>query len=56
MHVYEVIPGIFKIFSEISSFKTYGTGYFRKQQNETCYFCGMTLVTIDMNTESTLAT
>ena len=23
--------------------KTYGTGYFSKQQNETGYFCGMTL-------------
>ena len=25
------------------SLKTYSTGYFRKQQNETGYFCGMTL-------------
>ena len=43
MHVYEVIPGIYKFISEVSFFKTYSTGYFRKQQNETGYFCGMTL-------------
>ena len=38
MHVYEVIPGIYKFISEVSFFKTYSTGYFRKQQNETGYF------------------
>ena len=27
----------------IASLKTYGTGYFSKQQNETGYFCGKTL-------------
>ena len=43
MHVYEVTPGIYKIFSKIASLKTYSTGYFSKQQNETGYFCGMTL-------------
>ena len=42
MHVYEVIPGIYKFISEVSFFKTYSTGYFRKQQNEIGYFCGMT--------------
>ena len=42
MHVYEVTPGIYKIFSEIASLKTYRTGYFSKQQNETGYFCGIT--------------
>ena len=26
-----------------TSIKTYSSGYFRKQQNETGYFCGMTL-------------
>ena len=35
MHVYEVSPGIYKIFSEIASLKTYSSGYFSKQQNET---------------------
>ena len=50
MHVNEVIPSIFNFFSYISSFKTYSTGYFRKQQNETGYFCGMTLC---INTWST---
>ena len=44
MHVYEVTPGIYKIFSSIASLKTYSTGYFSKQQNETGYFCGMTLL------------
>ena len=44
MHVYEVTPGIYKIFSYIASLKTYSTGYFSKQQNETGYFCGMTLI------------
>ena len=44
MHVYEVTPGIYKFFSYIASLKTYSTGYFCKQQNETGYFCGMTLV------------
>ena len=39
MHVYEVTPGI----SKVASLKTYSAGYFSKQQNETCYFCGMTL-------------
>ena len=43
MHVYEVTPGIYKIFSYIASLKTYSTGYFSKLQNETGYFCGMTL-------------
>ena len=43
MHVYEVTPGIYKIFSWIAFLKTYSTGYFSKQQNETGYFCGMTL-------------
>ena len=45
MHVYEFTPGIYKIFSEIASLKTYstGTGYLSKQQNETGYFYGMTL-------------
>ena len=42
MHVYEVTPGIYKIVSKIASLKTYNTGYFSKQQNETGYFCGMT--------------
>ena len=46
MHVYEVTPGIYKIFSWIASLKTYSTGYFSKQQNETGYFCGMTLNSI----------
>ena len=49
MHVYEVTPGIYKIFSWIASLKTYSTGYFSKQQNETGYFCGMTLPEINMN-------
>ena len=44
MHAYEVTPGIYKIFSKVASLKTYSTGYFSKQQNETCFFCGMTLV------------
>ena len=44
MHVYEVTPGIYKIFSQIASLKTYSTGYFSKQKNESGYFCGMTLV------------
>ena len=43
MHVYEVIPGIYKFISEVSFFKTYSTGYFRKQQNETSYFSRLTL-------------
>ena len=43
MHVYEVTPGIYKIFSYIASLKTYRHGYFSKQQNETCYFCEITL-------------
>ena len=43
MNVYEVIPGIYKFISEVSFFKTYSTGYFIKQLNETGYFCGMTL-------------
>ena len=43
MHLYEVTPGIYKIFSEIASLKTYRHGYFSKQWNETGYFCGMTL-------------
>ena len=46
MHVYEVTPGIYKIFSQIASLKTYSTGYFSIQQNETGYFCGMTLEVI----------
>ena len=49
MHVYEVTPGIYKIFSYIASFKTYSTGYFSKQQNETGYFCGMTLTPYHKN-------
>ena len=44
MHVYEVTLGIYKIFSWIASLKTYSHGYFHKQQNETGYFCGMTLI------------
>ena len=28
---------------QIASLKTYSNGYFRKQQNEISYFCGMTL-------------
>ena len=44
MHFYEVTPGIYKIFSKIASLKTYRHGYFSKQQNETGYFCGMTLI------------
>ena len=43
MHVYEVTPVIYKIFSLIASLKTYSTGYFSEQQNLTGYFCGMTL-------------
>ena len=43
MHFYEFTPGIYKIFSEIASLKTYSTGYLSKQQNETGYFYGMTL-------------
>ena len=43
MHVYEITPGIYKIFSKIASLKTYSTSYLSKQQNETGYFCGMTL-------------
>ena len=43
MHVYDVTPGIYNIFSKIASLKTYSTGYFSEQQNETGYFCGMTL-------------
>ena len=43
MHVYEVAPCIYKIFSKIASLKTYRHGYFSKQKNETGYFCGMTL-------------
>ena len=46
MLVYEVTPGIYKIFSKIASLKTYRHGYFSKQQNETGYFCGMTLYTL----------
>ena len=46
MDVYDVTPGIYKIFSWIVSLKTYSTVYFRKQQNETNYFCGMTLVVL----------
>ena len=48
MHVYEVTPGIYKIFLSIASLKTYSTGYFSKQQNETGYFCGMALVIISL--------
>ena len=44
MHVYEVTPGIYKIFSYFASLKTYSTGYFSKQQNEAGYFCEMTLI------------
>ena len=43
MYVYEVIPGAYEFISIISFFKTYSNGYFRKQQNETGYFFGMTL-------------
>ena len=43
MHVYEVTRGIYKIFSWIASLKTNRHGYFSKHQNETGYFCGMTL-------------
>ena len=50
MHVYEVTPGIYKIFSKITSLKTYSTGYFSKQQNETGYFCGMTLLMVGNQT------
>ena len=44
MYVYEVIPGAYEFISIISFFKTYSNGYFRKQQNETGYFCGSTLL------------
>ena len=45
MQVNEVIPGIYKFISEVFFSKLrYGTGFFRKQQNETGYFCGMTLL------------
>ena len=37
-----VVTGIYKFFSLIASLKTYSTDYFRKQQNETGYFCVMT--------------
>ena len=43
MHVYEVAPGIYKIFSQNASLKTCRHGYFSKHQNESGYFCGMTL-------------
>ena len=43
MHICEVTPGIYKIFSSIASLKTYSSGYFSKQQNETDNFFGMTL-------------
>ena len=33
------------ISSKVTSLKTYSAGYFSKQQNETGYFCGMTLLT-----------
>ena len=48
MHVYEVTPCIYKIFSQIASLKTYRYGYFSKQQNETGYFCGMTLYNVSV--------
>ena len=38
-----VPPGIYKIFSKIASLKNHRHGYFSKQQNETSYFCEMTL-------------
>ena len=46
MHVYEVIPGIYKFFFLNFFFQNlkHCTGFFRKQQNETGYFCGMTLL------------
>ena len=44
MHVYEGIIGIYKFIFKVPFFKTYNTGYFRKQQNETGYFCGITLL------------
>ena len=44
MHVYEVTPGIYKIFFKIVSSKTGSTGYFSEHPNETDYFCGMTLI------------
>ena len=34
-------PGIYKFISQFSFFLTFSTGYFRKQQNETSYFCGI---------------
>ena len=46
MYVHEVTPGIYKFISLISFFKTFSTGYFRKQQNETGYFYKMTLVLV----------
>ena len=49
MYVFEVTPDIYKIFSSIASLKTYSTGYFSKQQNESGYFCGMTLDMIASN-------
>ena len=55
MHVYEVIPGISKFFPYIVSLKTYNTGYFRKQQSETCYFCGMTLAFFSCNANQKIA-
>ena len=30
------------LFAKFLLFKTYNTGYFRKQQNETGHFCGKT--------------
>ena len=29
--------------------KNYSTGYFRKQQNETGYFCGMSMTSFGVN-------
>ena len=49
MHVYEVIPGIYNLFPQNFFLQNLCTGYYRKQQNETGYFYGMTL---QGNTES----
>ena len=51
MHVYEVIHAIYKFYPRFF-FKTYSTGYFRKRQIETGYFCGMTLASCSSAYES----
>ena len=49
MYVYETISVIYKFISKVSFFKTYSSGYFRKQQNETGYFCGMSMTSFGVN-------